>query len=61
MFRGQYLNLTKQTHQYYLGGSRERYIVISSDFDSGNMSEAKQVSDFSYRITSATDCAGTPH
>lgn len=61
MFRGQYAGITKQTHQYYLGGLCERYIVISSDFDSGNLGDVKQISDFSYRITSASDCAGTPH
>lgn len=34
----------KQTHRYYIGGSKERHIVISSNFDSGNLADVKQIS-----------------
>jgi hypothetical protein len=61
MLKGQLTGVTKQTHQYYLGGSKDRTIIISSEFDSGNLGDVKQVSDFSYRITSASDCSGTQY
>lgn len=61
MLKSQLLNTPKQTHRYYLGGLKERYITISSEFDSGNLGDVKQISDFSYRITSACDCSGTAY
>ena len=32
-------------YKFYLG-SKERYIIISSDFDSGNISLVRQISEF---------------
>ena len=36
-------NRTAKTKQFYLG-SREKFITISSDFDSGNIRVVKQLS-----------------
>lgn len=46
--------------KFYLG-SRERYITISSDFDSGNIDVVRQISEFQYRLSSVHDGSFTDH
>ncbi len=39
------LGLPKNIHRFYLG-SRERYVTLRADFDSGNIGLVKQIHEF---------------
>ena len=47
-------------YKFFLG-SRERYILINCDFESGNIELVRQISEFQYRLTSVFDGTNTDH
>ena len=52
----------KQPRRYkFFLGSRERYILINCDFESGNIELIRQISEFQYRLASVHDGTNTDH
>lgn len=45
----------KNTYKFYMGNNVHREVVISSNFDSGNIELVRQVNEFYYRLAAVPD------